>query len=90
MFSVRSFNSQKIFVRRYFLFDVAYLLIFQVFFFVMVLGLPSNKEDSLINALQLRVLELFWDLCGFEIDENQRELKSVCMLLCKNELMTSL
>lgn len=56
----------------------------------MVLGLPSNKEDSLINALQLRILELFCDLCGIEIEENQRELKWVCMLLCKNELMTSL
>ena len=65
-------------------------LFFKFFFFVMVLGLPSNKEDSVITALQLRVLELFWDLCGIEIEENQRELKSVCMLLCKNELMTSL
>ena len=71
-------------------FSMSLIFLLFKFFFVMVLGLPSNKEDSLINALQLRVLELFWDLCGIEIEENQRELKSVCMLLCKNELMTSL
>lgn len=70
-------------------FSMSLIFLLFKFFFVMVLGLPSNKEDSLINALQLRVLELFWDLCGIEIEENQRELKSVCMLLCKNELMTS-
>ena len=35
MFSARSFNSQKIFVHRCFLYDVAYLLVFQVFFFLL-------------------------------------------------------
>lgn len=56
----------------------------------MVLAPTIDKECSLINAIQLRILELFSDLCGIQVKENQREVKSVCILLYKNELMTSL